>query len=112
MGAAPEGPGDDEGGFDLALRQARSNTADFLYRPADQPRLLRIIVRLLFGGAGILALVRMAASMGLSQTSGVDGSLDLRPSLSLRRRGATYDPECDCRAAEAPLEGRLQGPAL
>src|SRR5690242_7557884 len=63
MGAAPEGPGDDEGGFDLALRQARSNTADFLYRPADQPRLLRIIVRLLFGGAGMLALVRMAASI-------------------------------------------------
>src|SRR4051795_6826631 len=63
MGAAPQGPGDDEGGFDLALRQARSNTADFLYRPADQSRLLRIIVRLLFGGAGVLALRRMAASM-------------------------------------------------
>src|SRR4051812_1728250 len=63
MGAAPEGPCDDEGGFDLALHQARSNTADFLYRPADQPRLLRIIVRLLFGRAGVLALRRMAASM-------------------------------------------------
>src|SRR5690348_18432011 len=63
MGAAPEGPGDDEGGCDLALRQAASNTADFLHRPADQLRLLRIIVRLLFGGAGVLALWRVAASI-------------------------------------------------
>src|SRR6476469_6088560 len=63
MGAAPEGPGDDSGGFDLALRQARGDTADFLHRPADQRRLLRIISRLLFGGAGILALRRMAASI-------------------------------------------------
>src|SRR4051812_35816017 len=31
--------------------------------PADQHRLLRIIVRLLFGGAGVLAWRRMAASM-------------------------------------------------
>src|ERR1041385_4080459 len=63
MGAAPEGPCDHLGGFDLALRQAASNSADFLHRPADQRRLLRIIVRLLFGGAGVLALRRMAASM-------------------------------------------------
>src|SRR5689334_736045 len=63
MGAAPEGPGDDEGGCDLALRQAASNTADFLHRPADQWRLLRIIVRLLFGGAPVLVLWRMAASI-------------------------------------------------
>src|SRR4051794_6301919 len=63
MGAAPEGPCNDGGGLDLALRQARGDTADFLYRPADQPRLLRIIVRLLFGGAGMLALWRMAASI-------------------------------------------------
>src|SRR6476469_7363931 len=63
MGAAPEGPCDDGGGLDPALRQARGDTADFLYRPADQPRLLRIIVRLLFGGAGVLALRRMAASI-------------------------------------------------
>src|SRR5689334_25421068 len=63
MGAAPEGPGDDGGGFDPALRQAASNSADFLYRPADQWRLLRIIVRLLFGGARVLALRRMAASI-------------------------------------------------
>src|SRR3954451_23634241 len=63
MGAAPEGPGDDGGGFDLALHQARGNSADFLYRPADQRRLLRIIVRLLFGGAEVLALWRMAASI-------------------------------------------------
>ena len=32
--------------------------------------------------------------------------------FTLRRRGATHDPECDCRAAEAPLRGRLQGPPL
>src|ERR687890_485011 len=63
MGASPEGPCDDDGGFDLALPQARSNPADFLPRPADQPRLLRIIVRLLFGGAVVLAWRRMAASM-------------------------------------------------
>src|SRR4051794_41812370 len=63
MGAAPEGPCNDGGGLDLALRQARGDTADFLYRPVDQPRLLRIIVRLLFGGAGMLALWRMAASI-------------------------------------------------
>src|SRR5829696_7197274 len=63
MGAAPEGPCDNVGGFDPALRQARSNSADFLHRPADQHRLLRSIVRLLFGGAGVLALRRMAASI-------------------------------------------------
>src|SRR4051794_41496569 len=63
MGAAPEGPGDDVGGLDLALRQACGHPADFLHRPADQRRLLRIIGRLLFGGAGMLALRRMAASI-------------------------------------------------
>ena len=61
MGAAPEGPCDDGGGLDLALRQACGDPADFLHRPADQRRLLRIIGRLLFGGAGMLALRRMAA---------------------------------------------------
>src|SRR6187551_4004708 len=63
MGAAPKGPGDDGGGLDLALRQARGHPADFLHRPADQRRLLRIIRRRLFGGAGMLALRRMAASI-------------------------------------------------
>src|SRR5512133_3307960 len=63
VSATPEGPGDDGDGFDLALRQACDNTADFLYRPADQRWILRIIVRLLFGGAGVLALRRMAASI-------------------------------------------------
>src|ERR671916_361503 len=63
MGAAPQGPGDDGGGLDLALRQAASNASDFLHRPADQHRLLWIIVRLLFGGASVLALRRMAASI-------------------------------------------------
>src|SRR3954452_5103681 len=63
MGAAPEGPCDNLGGLDLALRQAPSNSADFLHRPADQQCLLRIIRRLLFGGARVLAWWRMAASM-------------------------------------------------
>src|SRR3954464_14968368 len=63
MRSAPEGPCDDGGGFDLALRQAYDNTADFLHRPADQHRLARLIVRLLFGGASVLALWRMAASI-------------------------------------------------
>src|SRR3954463_4422816 len=63
MGAAPQGPGDDGGGLDLALRQARSHPADFLHRPADQRGLWRMIRRLLFGGAGILALRRIAASI-------------------------------------------------
>src|SRR3954447_9469672 len=63
MGAAPQGPRDDGGGLDLALRQARSNTADFLHRPVDQGRLLRISGRLLFGGVAMLALRRMAAIM-------------------------------------------------
>src|SRR3954466_7209468 len=63
MGAAPEGPGDNGSGFDPALRQACDNTADFLHRPADQRRLLRIICRLLFGGADVLAWRRMAAIM-------------------------------------------------
>ena len=63
MGAAPQGPCNDGGGLDLASGQTRSNTADFLHRPADQWRLLRIIRRLLFGGAGVLAWRRMAAIM-------------------------------------------------
>src|SRR5689334_19210191 len=32
--------------------------------------------------------------------------------FTLHRRGAAYDPECDCRAAEASVQGRLQGPPL
>src|SRR3712207_8162524 len=63
VSAAPEGPGDDSGGFDVALRQARGDPADFLYRPADQRWLLQIIRRRLFGGAGVLAFWRMAASI-------------------------------------------------
>src|SRR6187455_1583304 len=63
MGASPEGPGDDSGGFDLAFCQARGDTADFLHRPADQRRFLRIIRRLLFGGAAVLGVRRMAASI-------------------------------------------------
>ena len=61
MGAAPQGPGDNGGGLYLASGQARGSQADFLYRLSDQRRLLRIIRRLLFGGAAVLALARMAA---------------------------------------------------
>src|SRR3954454_15485364 len=61
MGAVPEGPSDDGGRFDLALRQARSNLVDFLHRPADQRWLLRITRGRLFGDAGVLILARMAA---------------------------------------------------
>src|SRR5215208_3444144 len=63
MGAAPNGPRDDGGGFDVALSQTLSNPADFLHQPADQGWLLRIIRGRLFGGAGVLALRRMAASI-------------------------------------------------
>src|SRR3954453_15383709 len=63
MGAAPEGPRDDGGGFDPALRQACDDAADFLHRPADQHGLVRIIRRLLFGGAGVLAWRRIAVIM-------------------------------------------------
>src|SRR5689334_19210071 len=63
MGAAPEGPCDDFGGFDVTSRQAHGNPADFPHRPADQRWLLRIIRRLLFWGAGVLALRRMAVSI-------------------------------------------------
>src|SRR5215218_1315533 len=63
MGAAPEGPRNDDGGFDVALRQARRDPTDFLHRPADQRWLRWIIRRLLFGGAGVLAWQRMAASI-------------------------------------------------
>src|SRR5436309_3175372 len=62
MGAAPEGPSDDAAAS-ICVRQTHSNPPDFLHRPADQRRFLRIIGRLLFGGAGILALTRMAASI-------------------------------------------------
>src|SRR3954453_3203418 len=63
MGAAPEGPRDNGGGFDLAPGQACDDTANFLHRPADQHRLVGMIRRLLFGGAGVLAWRRMAASI-------------------------------------------------
>ena len=49
---------------------------------------------------------------GLSQISGVDGSSGTAVDFTLRCRGVAHDPECDCRAAEAPVEGRLQRPAL
>src|SRR3954471_22078100 len=91
VGAAPEGPGDDEGGFDLALCQVRSNTADFLHRPADQHRLLRIIRRLLFGGAGVLALRRMAASISkASMTSETCRCQPCRERVSLWSRPNSF----------------------
>ena len=64
---------------------------------------------------------RLVAWVGLSQVSGVDGLLEIRACrkllvLTAGRAwrstlpsvvGGTDDPECDCRAAEAPLQGRL-----
>src|SRR3954453_7085000 len=91
MGATPEGPRDDGGGFDLALRQARGDPADFLYRPADQRRLLRIIVRLLFGGAEVLALWRMAASIAkASMTSETCRCQPCRERVSLWSRPNSF----------------------
>src|SRR3954453_5826041 len=46
---------------------------------------------------------------GLSQISGVDGSSDMTVDFTFRCRGAAHDPECDCRAAEAPVQERLKG---
>src|SRR3954452_14133947 len=95
MGAAPEGPGDNGSGFDPALRQACDNTADFLHRPADQRRLLRIICRLLFGGADLLAWRRTAAIMAKAsmtsetcrcQPCRLRASLWSRPRSSLVRK--------------------------
>src|SRR5918993_4671882 len=92
MGAAPEGPGDDGGGFDPTLRQPRSNTADFLYRPTDQwRRLLRIIRRLLFGGVGVLVWRRMAASIAkASMTSETCRSQPCQERVSLWSRPSSF----------------------
>src|SRR5215208_6386704 len=93
MGAAPQGPGDDGGGLDVALRQARGNPADFLHRPADQWRLLRIIGRLLFGGAAVLALRRMAASMAkASMTSETCRCQPCQERVSLWSRPSSFSP--------------------
>src|SRR5690242_13181849 len=50
--------------------------------------------------------------MGLSQISSVDGSSGVTVDFPLGCRGAAHDPECDCRAAEAPIQGRFQRPPL
>ena len=51
--------------------------------------------------------------MGLLQICGVDGSSGLVVAVvTLRSRGGPHDPECDCLEAEAPIQGRLQGPPL
>src|SRR3954466_6329879 len=65
-GAALEGPRDNGGGVDPALRQADDNLAEFLHPPAAQERLVRIIYRgnrlevggqaaMVAGGCGSLA---------------------------------------------------------
>src|SRR4051794_1042636 len=65
----------------------------------------------------VFAVLRLMTSSnlvgcwGLSQISGVDGSLGMAANFALRF-GGPHDPECDCREAEAPVQGRLQGPAL
>ena len=57
-------------------------------------------------------LVHAGLRRGLSQTSGVDGSSGMAASLVAENRDNLHDPECDCRAAEASVQGRLQGPPL
>jgi hypothetical protein len=52
-------------------------------------------------------LYELQLFLGLSQTSGVDGSSGMAVDFTLRCRGAAHDPECNCRAAEAPVQGRL-----
>src|SRR3954452_16855370 len=51
-------------------------------------------------------------NLGLSQTSGVDGSSGMAANLIAPNRSNPHDPECDCREAAAPVQGRLQGPPL
>src|SRR5215216_6447157 len=43
---------------------------------------------------------------------GVHGSLSLRAAYAPPLSEAAHDPECDCREAEAPLQGRFQGTGL
>src|SRR3954454_23829097 len=47
---------------------------------------------------------------GLSQISGVDGSSGMAVNFVASGLEGGHDPECDCREAEAPIQGRLQGP--
>src|SRR5215212_10084467 len=42
----------------------------------------------------------------------VHGSLGLSADVAASGSEAAHDPECDCREAEASLQGRFQGPAL
>src|SRR6185295_15011608 len=51
-------------------------------------------------------------SMGVSQSFGVYPTLSLRAAYAPPNRRWADDPERDCREAEAPVEGRFQGPAL
>src|SRR3954465_13953026 len=56
MGAAPEGPGDDGGGLDLALRQARGNPGGF---PAPTSRSAAVLAdhpQAAFWGRGYVGL--------------------------------------------------------
>src|SRR5829696_8647372 len=111
MGAAPQGPGDDGGGLDVALRQARGNPADFLHRPADQWRLLRIIGRRLFGGAAVLALRRMAASMAkASMTSETCRCQPCQERVSLWSRPSSFVAvsKPSSIAQRRPLDGTIR----
>jgi hypothetical protein len=102
VGASPEGPCNDGSGFDLALRQARSNTGDFLHRPADQHRFLRVIRRLHLGETAVLVL-RIVAS--------IEGQHDERNVLMPAVPGAglvVVEPQF----VLGRLESILDGPAL
>src|SRR6476619_3660193 len=110
MGASPEGPGDDSGGFDLAFRQARGDTADFLHRPADQLRWLRIIRGLLFGGAGMLALRRMAASIAKASMTSETCRCQPCQACPGESRGAGF-VVVEAKFVLGRLEAVLDGPA-
>src|SRR5215211_6424963 len=58
------------------------------------------------------ATVRLALETGLSQSFGVYPALSMRAAYAPPLSEAAHDPECDCREAEAPGQGRLQGPTL
>src|SRR4051794_19099556 len=62
-GHPPERPGDDVSWLNASLREAGCDAADFLDRPSDDLRRVRVRLIRVFGGGGALARHRMVASM-------------------------------------------------
>lgn len=65
-----ERPRDDAGWLDASPRQAASDTADFLDRPADQRQAMALVASPLFLGSIPLAFWRMAASVANASITG------------------------------------------